>query len=164
MKQSAVQHGFTLIEVMIAMVILTIGILALFSMQITSLRSNAKANSMTTASSWATDRIEGLLSRPYNCTPFKTRCHDLDDANGDGTGQDPNNDGVDDDGGNFGLDNATAATVDGRASSPDGRYTIFWNVAVDTPVPDTKTIRVIVTSQGNGTTLTIPITYIKYRG
>lgn len=164
MKHSSGQCGFTLIEVLIAMFVLTIGIFALYSMQITALNTNARANSMTIASNWASDRVEGLLNRPYDCTPLRTNCHDLDDINGDGTNQDANDDGIDDDGGNFGLDNATAASVDGRAISPDGQYTVFWNVAIDTPVPDTKTIRVMVLSQERGTTHAIPITYIKYRG
>ena len=40
-------HGYTLIEVMIAMAVFAIGILAIFSMQITSTGSNALARGLT---------------------------------------------------------------------------------------------------------------------
>ncbi len=38
-----------------------------------------------------------------------------------------------------------ATTADHNAVSTYGTYTIFWNVAVDEPIPNTKTIHVIVT-------------------
>lgn len=162
-KNKSCSEGFALIEVMCAMVVLTIGILSLYSMHVATINTNASANSITNASNWANDRIEILLNRPYSCVPFRTNCHDLDDVNGDGTNQDANNDGTDDVGPdlNFGLNNATPATADHIATSPDGRFTILWNVAVDTPIPNTKTIRVVVTTQERGVTRTVPLTYIK---
>ncbi len=54
--------GFTLIEVMIALVILLIGILSLYGMQITSIKGNSAANQVTTASTLALDQIEQILS------------------------------------------------------------------------------------------------------
>jgi hypothetical protein len=108
-------------------------------MHISSINGNASANNMTLGTNWASDRIEILLSRSYGHSDFE-------DDDGDGAG---------------GLDNATPATADGRDTSPDNRYTILWNVAVDTPVPNCKTIRVIVTSQDRGVTKTIPLTYYK---
>lgn len=174
------EEGFTLIEVIISIAVLTIGILSLYAMHVASINSNATAINMTTGSSWASDRIEILLSRHYNHA-------DLRDDNGNGTGQDANNDGIDDSGGNspgyiggpvdaaggnFGLNGGliftggivtgvNPALADGRSTSPDNRYTILWNIAVDVPVPHCKTIRVIVTSQERGTIKTIPLTYIK---
>lgn len=59
-------EGFTLIETMIAMVVLTVGIFALYSMQTTSIRYNASANAITGSSTWAADRIEQLLESPYD--------------------------------------------------------------------------------------------------
>lgn len=154
--------GFTLIEVMVAIVILTVGILTLFTMHVTAINANMLANRITTSSTWAGDRIETLLSRPYDCKSRKSNCHDLDDDNGNGTDQDLNEDGTDDNGGNFGLDELGPRS-DGRAVSPDGFYTIFWNVGVDTPVLNCKTIRVIVQRQDRGMTKTNTMTYIKYR-
>jgi len=155
--------GFTLIEVIMAILILTVGILSLYSMQYSSISTNAKANNLTSATTWANDRIELLLSAPYDCSPFQAGCHDLDDLNGDGTNQDSDNDGVDDVGGDdaFGLNNDTQMTADHFSVSPDGQYTILWNVAVDTPVPNTKTIRVIVNRLEKGITKSVPMTYIK---
>lgn len=159
-------RGFTLIEVLVAMGVLAFGILAVATMQVTAIRGSAVASNLDIASSWATDRIEILLSRPYDCTPVTLGCHDLDDVDGDGTNQDSNGDGDDDVGADlsFGLDDATDATADGRSVSPDGKYTVYWNVAIDTPVPDTKTIRVLVTSEVGGVTRTVPVTYYKAGG
>jgi len=158
-------HGFTLLEVVIALALFTIGIIATYSMQVAAINTNTSANNLTSASNWARDRIERLLDSPYDCNPFQPNCHDLDDVNGDGTDQDlAGDDGIDDVGPdtNFGLNNATPATADGSATSPDGYHTILWNVAVNTPVNNTKTIRVIVISQDQfGITKTVPMTYIK---
>lgn len=154
-------NGFSLIEVMVAIVILSIGILSLFAMQTTAIQTNGTASSISIASSWVTDRIEILVNRPYDCVSNLPGCHDLDDDDGDGTNKDANLDGIDDSGGNFGLDDVTAASADGRFTSPDGRYQLFWNVAVDVPVPDSKTIRVIAVTQDRNTARTVPMTYIK---
>jgi prepilin-type N-terminal cleavage/methylation domain-containing protein len=128
-------YGFTLIEVMIAIVILAIGIFSLNSMQIISLKGNSKANLITNATNLAGDRIEKLMQMDYD------ELVDLD-VDGDGTGQDVNFDGVDDDGGNFGLDDTTGPTADGTEITDNGVYTLFWNIAVDYPVADSTTIRV----------------------
>jgi prepilin-type N-terminal cleavage/methylation domain-containing protein len=194
-KLNSSNQGFTLIEVLVAIVVLTIGVLSLYAMQVSTINSNATAKIMTHNSNWASDRIEILISRPYDCSPFMVNCHDLDDVNGDGTNQDADNNGIDDSGGNsidniggivvggnvvdnaggnFGLndgliyDNTAGlligvnpALADHRITSSDGQFTILWNVAVDTPVPHSKTIRVIVTSQDRGVTKAVPMTYIK---
>lgn len=156
-------RGFTLIEVIIAIALITVGILSLYSLHYSSINTNMKAQVMTTATSWATDKVEILLSQPFDCTPYEVGCHDLDDVNGDGTFQDTDNDGIDDVGTDreFGLNNNTKATADHFLVSPDGNYTVMWNVAVDTPVPDSKTIRVIVRQQGDEIVNSIPMTYIK---
>ena len=59
-------HGYTLIEVMIAMAIFAIGILAIFSMQITSTGSNALARGLTENYTAAMDKVEELLALPYD--------------------------------------------------------------------------------------------------
>ncbi len=58
--------GFTILEVVFAVSILTVGILAVASMQVTSIRGNAYAWSMTEASSVAMGQIETLIDLPYN--------------------------------------------------------------------------------------------------
>ena len=149
------ETGFTLIEVLIAMVILIIGILTLYTMQTTAVRGNVHANKITEAATWDADQVERMLGLDYNSAAL------LKDTDKDGTGQDLNHDGVDDNGGNFGLDD-TGSAADGTASSQDGgRYTISWNIARDVPMPNLKTIRVIV--QDNQKILSAPVvfTYIK---
>lgn len=143
-------------EVMVATVVLSIGILSLYTMQMTAIKANASAYKLTASSNAASDRIERLLSLDYD-DPL------LVDVDGDGTNQDNNNDGIDDVGADlaFGLDDADPATADRRDSSPPSGYTIVWNIAVDYPVPNSKTIRVLVSHQDGGRTKTIPMTYIK---
>jgi type IV pilus assembly protein PilV len=60
------QSGFTLIEVMIALVILAAGILALATMQIVSIRSNAFSSEMTSATMVALSRLEQLRNMDYD--------------------------------------------------------------------------------------------------
>ncbi len=152
MKTLQSESGFTLIEALIAMVVLSLGIFALYSMQLNSVRGNSRASRLTTASTWNADQLEKIVGMQYSDT-------DLQDTDGDGTNKDSNGDGIDDSGGgaNFGLDDATTATADKTASSPDGRYTIYWNVAVDVPLEQLKTIRVHV--QDNRQVLSRPVTF-----
>jgi type IV pilus assembly protein PilV len=59
------QSGFTLIEVMIAVVILAAGILALATMQIVSIRSNAFSTEMTYATMLAQSQFEQFRNMNY---------------------------------------------------------------------------------------------------
>jgi len=58
-------RGYTLIEVMIAMVIFSFGILGMYAMQISSVNGNAAAGKRTEAVSWAANQMEILLETPY---------------------------------------------------------------------------------------------------
>jgi type IV pilus assembly protein PilV len=60
------QSGFTLIEVMIALVILAAGLLALATMQIVSIRSNAFSSEMTYATMLAQTRLEQIRNMNYD--------------------------------------------------------------------------------------------------
>ncbi|EIM63100.1 prepilin-type N-terminal cleavage/methylation domain-containing protein [Desulfobacter postgatei] len=59
-------QGFTLIESLIAMFVLAVGILALNTMQISSIRGNTSANKLTVASTLAGNSYERLLNVSYN--------------------------------------------------------------------------------------------------
>lgn len=145
------QNGFTLIELLIALVIFAVGILGVATMQITSIQGNSKGRQISEASNVAADRIENILSLDY-FDPI------LADVDGDGTNEDVDNDGVDDDGGNFGLDDLI--NPDGTADSDgDGTNDVFWNIAVDFPLPNTKTIKIFVDPPGIGRN--VEMTYIK---
>ncbi len=117
--------GFTLIELLIALVIFAVGILGLATMQTTAIKGNSKGRQISEASNVAADRIETFLSLDYD---------------------DPL---LDDDNGTHGLDDNLANSDGQYDSDGDGVNDVFWNVAFDYPVPDTKTIKIFVDPPGN---------------
>lgn len=158
------QSGFTLLEVLIALVIFAVGILGVATMQISSIQGNSKGRQISEATNVAARQVEAIVAWDYNSAPLiddddakDETDADADIDSGDGTNQDLDNDGIDDGGNDFGL--ADTTNPDGFRN--DGFYDIYWNVAVDHPLPDTKTIRVIVDSPLEIND--IPITFVKYR-
>jgi prepilin-type N-terminal cleavage/methylation domain-containing protein len=71
-------RGFTLIEVLIAMAIFSIGILAVGTLQITSTNSNASARIQTEEYTWVVDRIERLTGLPYDDPDLTAGDHSVD--------------------------------------------------------------------------------------
>ncbi len=64
-KQSR-EAGFTLLEVIIAISILTVGLLAVATMQTAAIRGNDAAYRITESATWAQDRLEFLMALPYD--------------------------------------------------------------------------------------------------
>ena len=67
-KQEIYQHnesGFSLIEVLMALVIFTIGLLSANAMQIATIKSNTVANGVTVASVLVSDKIENIMAMDY---------------------------------------------------------------------------------------------------
>jgi type IV pilus assembly protein PilV len=62
------EAGFTLLEVIIAISILTVGLLAVASMQTAAIRGNDAAYRITEGATWAQDRLEYLMALPYDDT------------------------------------------------------------------------------------------------
>ncbi len=60
------ENGFTLLEILIAISIFSIGMLAVASMQISGIHGNATANVLTKAGAWGEDKVEELIARPYD--------------------------------------------------------------------------------------------------
>ena len=60
------EGGFTLIEVMVAIAILSFGILAVGTMQTSAMRSNFRGYHLTEATTLAQDRIEYLTTQPFS--------------------------------------------------------------------------------------------------
>ncbi len=58
--------GFTLVEIMITIAIFSIGFLAVGSMQIAAINSNAKSRMRTEATTLATAKIEEFLNTDYD--------------------------------------------------------------------------------------------------
>lgn len=129
------ENGFSLLEVMIALAIFSIGILACYNMQILSIGQNSTSNRIGVSSSWASKTIENLLSLPFSHAK-------LQDKNADKIA------GLSKTSLTGGCANSTA---DYCEQSPDGVYTLTWNVADDEPLAKKKScskiIRVIVTNQ-----------------
>ena len=59
-------RGFSIIEVIFALSIFTIGILAVSTLSISSVNSNASARRITDATALAEDRLERLAAMPYD--------------------------------------------------------------------------------------------------
>jgi prepilin-type N-terminal cleavage/methylation domain-containing protein len=126
-KHSA--HGFTIIEALVAVAILSIGILATAKMQDQSIRGNFVSKRINTSVFFASGEIERRAGLSYaNAT----------DSNNDGVG------GLFDIGG--AADHTLIYTQNGHT------FNISINVAEDEPVNDVKTINVIVTHNNNRVT------------
>jgi len=133
-------RGFSIIEVMIAISILSIGILALASMQVAAMRGNSFAGRVTEGSTWALDQVEKLMNLPWNDPS-------LQDADLDGAG------GLD----NIDFDNNSATQADADFRVTKGRYAIHWNVANNVVTNDTRTVNVIVTWTDHGVQKSVSI-------
>ena len=88
MNQATVfgKKGFSLIEVMICLVFLAIGLLAIASLQVTSVRGNFFSNNLMQATYVAQDRLEFLKNLPIDDPSLTTENHD------DGTFKIPDSD------------------------------------------------------------------------
>ena len=135
-KNAKKETGFTIVELMVAIVVFSIGLLAVSSMQVGAIKCNSTANGITQGATWAENQVERLIGLAYNDP-------ELTDTDGDGTNQDGDNDGDDDDGGNFGLDDNDTATADNFVTRGD--YTVYWNVAENVIINNTKAVNIIVT-------------------
>lgn len=139
-RQKSSNSGFTLIEVMVAMAIFAIGILAVSALMVASVESTNKSRRTTDGVTLAVDRLEQLITVDYSDA-------NLQDADGDGTG------GLID----VGFDNDPGTTGDSDFADVQPGYTVHWNVApfdIDNDgqlddsgngIPDGKAITVIVT-------------------
>ena len=59
------ERGFTLIEAIIAVAVLIVGILAMYSMQLAAINGNSRSNYVTRAFSYASQQIEALSNTDY---------------------------------------------------------------------------------------------------
>ena len=60
------EGGFTLVEMLVAMAILAFGILAVASMQSSSLLGTQNAYNVTEGTTWAQQKLEQLMNRSYS--------------------------------------------------------------------------------------------------
>jgi prepilin-type N-terminal cleavage/methylation domain-containing protein len=143
------QQGFTLLEVIMAISILTIGLLAVATMQGSAMRANAVATDLTNAATIAADRMEKLAALGYGDV-------NLEDRDGDGAS------GLED----TGFDNNPLTTADAdyrtnRHTATGKAYAVYWNVAIDDATAGTKTINIIVAWDERGREKKVSLRLIK---
>ena len=74
-RQSRRQEGWTLIEVLVAVVILTVGLLAVGTMQISAIRGNFMGGNTSIALTLASQKMEDLINRDYNDPDLNAGTH-----------------------------------------------------------------------------------------
>ncbi|MDO3377782.1 type IV pilus modification PilV family protein [Geoalkalibacter halelectricus] len=124
MKSGRAARGFTLLEVLFALSLFAIGLLAVASLQGTALRAAADAEQRAQARAAARSLSEHLLALPFDHP-------ELRDVDGSGRA---------------GLDDRDAedSQADHRLEPPgQAGMRLFWNIAEEDPAPGLKTVRVI---------------------
>ena len=134
------ESGFTLLELLVAMSILAVGLLATVNMQVTSLQRNGFAQRTTVVTALARGAMDDIMSRPGGGVFFQTP------APAPGT--------------TFDLDPNTAAmtqTIQGATYSATVIVTPNASVSVGgiAPVSVTNLTQVILTVTGGGRTATV---------
>ena len=123
-------EGFTLVEVMVALIILSIGILSIASIQISAIRGNNLSDKITSAFTLAEDKMERLLGMDYNDPELRDL---VPGNNGDLNGIDP------------GRIDSQELNIDESGKVNAGKFRRIWNIADNRPIENNKTITVIVT-------------------
>ncbi|WP_310600884.1 prepilin-type N-terminal cleavage/methylation domain-containing protein [Desulfobulbus sp.] len=144
MPAIASQQGFTLIEVLIAIAILTIGILAAGTMQLSALRGNFQAKQLQMSVVWGSDRLEEFMGKAYDDAQLKEKKSEPEVIAGLNYTD-------------VGVESADYHETVGQSS------TVFWNVAENYPIFGCKTIRVIVRHNDQGIVKTISMDFIKLK-
>src|SRR5512137_2217327 len=124
-------QGFTLIEVLIAIVILTVGLLAVGTMQISAIRGNFMSGNTSIALSLAGEKMEELLNKDFNDA-------ELTDSN---SGNNSTLSSI------TSVDNQQNISEEGVVGA-SAFYRRIWNIA-DLSSPTRKNIMVIVTWDNN---------------
>jgi prepilin-type N-terminal cleavage/methylation domain-containing protein len=126
-----ISHGFTLIEVMIAVVVLSVAFLATASTVIAVISGNNLSKQMDAATMLAQDKLEELRNLAYSDPTLNDLQH-----------QDPN----------------SPLTSTGAAG---GYYMRTWNITTDSPSAGMKTVSVTVQWTTNGKAHSVVLRTIK---
>ena len=139
MKSQLNENGFTLVELLVAITIMAIGILAVVQMQVVALQSNSIANRLGVATSLAQEVMDDIQSWDVNTPPVIGAFTPL--APGFSTTATFNRFGV----------SMNAASVTFQDS---GTYTATYTITLVQPDLTTAFITVTVTGGGRTVTLT----------
>lgn len=130
------EKGFSLVELLIAVFLLTVGLLTVAAMQTTAINYNSWANRLTTATALAQEVMEDLLARDSTDAVFQT------DSGGEIL---------------YDFDKITAGTQNSITITGAGDFTATYAIDADSPAVGVATITVTVTG-GNRT-----ITLLSYK-
>jgi type IV pilus assembly protein PilV len=135
------ETGFTLLEVVIAMVILSVGILAIASLQVSSINGAATARFSTEAGIYAQEQLEKMIGMDFDpqngIIPAELTVGNHTLAQHVGDGQDGDD-------------------------LPPSHYTLSWRViGPDVPVDDAVTIEMTVRWEERGIDRSITYTHVK---
>jgi type IV pilus assembly protein PilV len=138
------EKGFTLIEVLVAMAVFAVGILAAISMQSSAALTDHLARNSTEAATQATDLIERLNSLPYDDPTYLTiGTHNV------GPGA-------------LDLREGQFSMAKGANLNPDiGIYAFQYSIDQDAMIPNTKTITITVSYVHLGQTRTVELVSVK---
>ncbi|MDH3965120.1 MAG: type IV pilus modification protein PilV [Deltaproteobacteria bacterium] len=173
------QSGFSMVEVLVAILLLTVGLLALAKMQTQAVASNNYGNQLTEATFLAQDKLEEfrLLNECYLAVIAKPELSwtaqdqivvnnynsQLSDSVANWHEEDTDLDGIDDEFSWLAAPDHTNADGLGAAANPidvtgaavsAGGYTRTWYVADNKPLTKAKNLRVRIT-WGNGREVTL---------
>jgi len=115
------QEGFSLIEVMIAIVILTVGLLSLAQMMVVATNANALAGRMTASAALAKQQLELLKAAPFYTNPANPSIGSMNALLAEGGDLDSN------DAGYFQLYNADGQPVDPGTGA---LFVVRWQITL----------------------------------
>jgi prepilin-type N-terminal cleavage/methylation domain-containing protein len=137
------QKGFTLIEVLVAMVVLLIGVLGWVGFSWTTTKGTSYGRELNRATFLAQSKMEELKQIALSLDPTKLQLRDdgitndlMNVVTPDHINSDPNTV-------NSGQTNL-AINADGQTSQPDSMFFRMWNIADNCPVQGSKTLSVII--------------------
>jgi len=135
------EKGFSLVELLVAVVMLAVGLLAVAGMQSMAINKNAYANRYSTATALAQEVMEDFLAREPSSAIFQTD-----------VGLGPPNPSAT----NYDLDPDTAVTSNSVNVTGAGTFTVLYSIDADNPVANVARITVTVTTTiGGGQTVTL---------
>ncbi|MGD9824793.1 type IV pilus modification protein PilV [Desulfobacter sp.] len=137
-QQSHNDAGFSLIEVLVALMIFSVGILGVSMMQLWAIRGNSSANRLTEATVFGSDQIEQMLSWDYNDDRLKSTNNNT-----------------------YTLSDGSGTIADGDQADSDNFCHAYWQITDNTPVTDSKTIDVTVFWNLNGDLKSFSLSAVK---